>query len=403
MADLINVISKTAIAKAGLDLLNTGLETLNIKRRKSRLEQMSEWGNDSYKAMKDNSFLQSKMGKWMAGSIAAGVGLYAVRSVLKSVTRYDISEKTVLITGGSRGLGLVLARHLAEEGAKVIICARHKKALERATEDISERGDNVTAIQCDITDKQQVQNMIKEIEQKVGTVNVLINNASRIQVGPMENMTEEDYKEAMNVHFWGPLYVMNQIIPTMIKHKEGRIVNIVSLNGKISIPHLLPYNSSKYALAGLSEGMTTELSKHNVKVTTIYPGLMRTGSPRNAEVKGQFEKEFAWFKITDSLPLLTINVDRAARKIISAMKDGRKTLTLTPPAKIAEVAHGLAPSFTISTLNVLNSLLPESADGRTDSKKGYESSSRLSESFLTRMTKNAENYTLERIPRANGS
>ncbi len=322
--------------------------------------------------------------------------LIATKIAAGFLDKFSLKNKVVLITGGSRGLGLVLARQIADEGAKVAICSRSDDNLRRASEDLASRTTEHLAVPCDIREKRQVEDMIHKIKAEMGSIDILINNAGVVQVGPLETMKEEDYESAMKVHFWGPFYTINEVLPDMIKRKNGRIVNIVSVGGKVSFPHLLPYNTSKYALSGLSEGMATELSKYNIKVTTVYPGLMRTGSPRNIDVKGQHEKEYAWFKISDSLPVVSMNADRAARKIIVAMKKGTRTLTLTIPAKLAVAAHGIAPGLTMTIFDFINLLLPPDKENGQKVKKGYESNSRFTRSFLTKKTDEAAVKNLEK-------
>lgn len=99
----------------------------------------------------------------------------------------------------------------------------------------------------------------------------------------------------------------------MRRQRGGRIVNVSSVGGKIGVPHLLPYTASKFALTGLSEGLRVELKRERILVTTVCPGLMRTGSPRNALFRGKHKREYAWFAIADSLPLLSISAESAAR------------------------------------------------------------------------------------------
>ena len=217
----------------------------------------------------------------MAGA-SAGVFL-AVRAALRWWHEYDLRGKTVLITGGSRGLGLVLAREIAREGAHVAICARDEDELERAYEDLTGRGARaVLTVACDVTRREQVEDMVRVVRDHFGQIDVLVNNAGMIQVGPVEVMTLDDYEESMRTHFWAPLYAMMAVLPDMRQRGDGRIVNISSIGGKVSVPHLVPYCASKFALSGLSEGLRSELAKDNVMVTTVCPGLMRTGSPDNA-------------------------------------------------------------------------------------------------------------------------
>jgi NAD(P)-dependent dehydrogenase (short-subunit alcohol dehydrogenase family) len=153
---------------------------------------------------------------------------------------YDFQNRLVVITGGSRGLGLLLARHLADAGAALVICARDDEELASAEEELRERAPFVAAYACDLTRPGEIAELFNRIRREVGSIDVLINNAGIIQVGPLESMTLEDYKQAMAVHFWAPLQCMEQVLPDMRRRQEGRIVNISSIGGKIAAPHLLP-------------------------------------------------------------------------------------------------------------------------------------------------------------------
>ncbi len=222
-----------------------------------------------------------------------------------------------------------------------------------------------------------------------GQIDVLVNNAGTIAVGPMDVMTVEDYEQAMRVHFWGPLYAVLAVLPEMKRRGTGRIVNVSSIGGKISVPHLLPYSASKFALVGLSEGLRAELREDGILVTTVCPGLMRTGSPRNASFKGRHEAEYAWFKISDSLPLTSINARRAARQIIDAARHGDSEVVLTVQAKAAALFHGVFPGLTADILGLVNRLLPEAGGIGTRRAKGRASESELSRSWLAALTDRA--------------
>src|SRR4029079_1552156 len=171
-------------------------------------------------------------------------------TLLKRRSRFDLEGKGVLITGGSRGLGLVLARQFADEKARVVICARDQIELDRARVDLQQQGAEVRSFPCDVTDPEAVQKMVDEI----GQIDVLVNNAGIIQVGPLDTMTAEDFRRSLKTHFWGPLNTILAVLPQMRMRKTGRIVNISSVGGKVSVPHLLPYSASKFALVGLSKG-----------------------------------------------------------------------------------------------------------------------------------------------------
>jgi NAD(P)-dependent dehydrogenase (short-subunit alcohol dehydrogenase family) len=321
---------------------------------------------------------------------AAGAGaLVAARAAMRKWSEYDLRGKSVLITGGSRGLGLVLAREFAREGARVAICARDVEELNRARADLAERGANVLAVPCDVRERAQVNELVDVARDHFGQIDVLVNNAGVIQVGPVEVMTVEDYEEAMLTHFWGPLYATLAVLPEMRARRNGRIVNISSIGGKISVPHLVPYSASKFALVGLSEGLRAELKKDGVLVTTVCPGLMRTGSPRNALFKGRHREEYAWFSISDALPVSAMKAERAARQIIASCKRGDAEVVLSIQAELAVKFHALFPGLTSDLLGLINCLLPSAGGIGKRSAKGKDSQSDWSPSWLTFLNEKA--------------
>jgi short-subunit dehydrogenase len=313
---------------------------------------------------------------------AGARALSAVRS-LATWRDYQFKNKTVLVTGGSRGLGLVMARMLAREGARLAILARDPDELERAHQELSALGAEVVALSCDVTDRQDIENAVRLAKDRLGRIDVLINNAGVIQVGPMETMTLADYEEAMKTHFWAPLHATLAVLPDMRERREGRIVNIASIGGKVSVPHLLPYSASKFALTGLSEGLRAELLKDNILVTTVCPGLMRTGSPRNAIFKGQHRAEYAWFAISDSLPFTSTSAESAAERILKACRRGEAEVVITPQAKLAARVAGVFPGFVANVMGIVNAVLPGPGGVGTLRVRGEDSESALAPSLLT--------------------
>lgn len=324
---------------------------------------------------------------WLA---AAGVGAFvAVGAAVRLSRRISFQGRTILITGGSRGLGLILARELAEEGANIAICARDDAELSRAWAELHVITPDVLTVPCDVTIPSQVQAMVDEVTSRFGSIDVLINNAGVISVGPMEAMTGTDYEEAMSTHFWGPLYATLAVLPGMRARGEGRIVNISSIGGKIAVPHLLPYSASKFALVGFSEGLRAELARDGILVTTVCPGLMRTGSPPNATFKGQHRKEYAWFAISDALPVASISALRAARRIIRAARYGEAEVILSLPAKFAVWFHGVFPGLTSDLSALANRVLPEFGGIGTRRASGRDSESAITRSALTALSRRA--------------
>ncbi|MFT3698081.1 MAG: SDR family oxidoreductase [Kofleriaceae bacterium] len=291
--------------------------------------------------------------------VASAVGSIALlRGVIRARRKMDLTGKTVVITGGSRGLGLVLARTLGERGARVAICARDAAELERAKQELVRMGIDTFAMVCDVSDRDDVLKLIASVEDDFGAIDVLVNNAGIIQVGPLEAMTEDDFERAMKINWGGPLHAMMAVLPGMRKRKHGRIVNIASIGGKLAMPHLAPYAASKFALVGLSEAMRAECAKDNIYVTTVCPGLMRTGSPPFAWFKGHVKDEYAWFSIGDNSKLTSVSAESACAQIADALAAGDPELVISPQAKLAAFAHGLAPGFVQEVLGIVTRFLP---------------------------------------------
>ncbi len=292
-----------------------------------------------------------------AGVLAAGLAVG--RWLLHESRRIDFDDRHVLITGGSRGLGLVLARAFAAEGARLAICGRDETELENARAELARTGADVHAFVGDMSNAAQVRQLIPSVEDAGGPIDVVVNNAGLFQVGPYDSTTVDDYDRAMRTHFWGPLYVIQTILPKMRERHFGRIVNIASIGGKVSVPHLLPYSTSKFALVGLSEGLRAELARDNVYVTTVCPGLMRVGGQRRTHLNDQQSAEYALFAAGDDAPALSANATRTARRIVEACRYAEAELVIGAPARAAAWLHGLLPGMTSEALSILNRLLPK--------------------------------------------
>jgi NAD(P)-dependent dehydrogenase (short-subunit alcohol dehydrogenase family) len=279
----------------------------------------------------------------------------------------------------------VLARQAAADGARVAICGRDVGSLSRAGEELGEIGADVVTLECDVTDPDQVRRMVEEVTRRFGPVDVLITNAGVIEVGPAETMGIGDYKEAMDTNFWGVLYPILEVLPAMRARGDGRIVTITSIGGKLGVPHLVPYSASKFAAIGLSQGLRAELAAEGITVTTAVPGLMRTGSPRNAIFRGRHRAEYAWFSIADALPGLSVSAEEAASRILAGARRGDAEVLFPVTARAAAIAQAAAPNLTARVLAAVNRLLPEAPARRTGRRRGVESQSRLSPSLLTRL------------------
>jgi NAD(P)-dependent dehydrogenase (short-subunit alcohol dehydrogenase family) len=298
--------------------------------------------------------------------------------------RYTLRDKAVVITGGSRGLGLVLARHICAQGGNVALIARDPDELARAKADLAPRGGMVLTIECDLLDPAQIGAAVRQAIDRFGKIDILINNAGIIEVGPLENMTREDFERAMRLHFWAPFELIAQVVPEMRIWGGGRIVNISSIGGKVAVPHLAPYSASKFALTGFSDAIRAELARDNIHVTTVAPGMMRTGSHVNAKFKGKHDMEFAWFAASAGAPLISMNADRAARKILAACRRGQPSLTLTFAARGAILGNALFPNLTGYLMRLLNRFLPKPSGAEGNQLRGGSEVHRLIPDWLTR-------------------
>jgi short-subunit dehydrogenase len=297
---------------------------------------------------------------------------------------YSFEGKAILITG-ARGLALILARMLAEEGARLTLVARNPAELQRAADELRAMNGTVFTYAADLRIPTNAEAAVQAAFAQYGQLDVLINSAGIIQGGPLEHMRREDYEEALAIHFWAPLYTMEAALPHMKQQGAGRIVNIASIGGLVAIPHLAPYSASKFALVGLSDAWRDELAKDGIQITTVCPGLMRTGSQYNTGIKGQHQKELALFATIQSSPFVSVDARGAARQIIEACRRGDARLVISFQARLLALADTLFPELTADLKALAVGLLPGPTGPDGDRlQSGWHSQSRLAPSFLTR-------------------
>lgn len=297
---------------------------------------------------------------------AATVALYAIGGLAAGWMDARLARDTgdadafagkhVALTGGSRGLGFVMARQLLAAGARVSICGRTPESLESARTTLDSA--KLTTIACDVRDADDCRRFVDEAIVRNGPIDILINNAGVIEVGPLPTQSIDDFREAMDTHFWGPLQMTLAALPGMRARHAGHIVNVASIGGVMAVPHLAPYCASKFAQIGLTQALGSELALDGIRVTSIVPGLMITGSPEHAVFKGRNRAEFAWFTLSDANPLLSVPASTASRRILKAVALGRAQAVIGAPAKIAQLLNVLAPETTARLLRVAAGLLP---------------------------------------------
>lgn len=308
-------------------------------------------------SIKTESSMQTSM-PWLAAAGLSAGALFLASKLANSIRRrpVDLSGKVALITGGSRGLGLAIAQEFARQGARLALVARDAAELENAAAQVRALSAEVAVFPTDITQNNSIQTLVGEVINRFGRIDILVNDAGMIKVAPFENVTHDDFEEAMKLMFWAPVNLTLAVLPHMRQRNSGHIVNITSVGGRVAVPHLLPYSCAKFAFTGFSTGLSSELEADEIHVLTVVPGLMRTGSYLNAGFKGAPEHEFAWFSLLGNLPGFSVSAAQAAAEIRSALQRRRLTCTISLPAKILIHSESLLPEATRTAMQFVNRL-----------------------------------------------
>jgi NAD(P)-dependent dehydrogenase (short-subunit alcohol dehydrogenase family) len=300
---------------------------------------------------------------FLAG-LGAGVAAAAIATARALRSQPVPDGAVVLVTGGSRGLGFAIASRFAHRPVRLALAARDRLELATAQEVLLAEHPHLHPhdfylVDADLSNPNECHRLIDETLAHFGRIDVLVNNAGIIEVGPAESQPLDAFYRAMHIHFYGPLHILWAALPHLRQQepmpgwsRRAAIVNIASIGGKVAVPHMLPYTASKFALVGFSEGLHAELRRHNIHVTTVCPGLMRTGGEEHAHFIGDVEAEQRWFNFCANAPWLSTSVEHAANSIYSALSHGCAETTITPHAWLTARIHGLCPG-TSQTLNAL--------------------------------------------------
>lgn len=319
----------------------------------------------------------------ISGAAAAGAFVFTratAAALAERERQHDartLGGKVVLITGASRGLGLALAEELGRLGARIILTARNPWELERARSLLVKRNAtkdpaDILIVPADLREQEEAEHMVAKATEYFDRIDVLINNAGIITVGPFENQTIQDFHDVMDSNFFSGLHCTLSVLPQMLQRGRGSIVNITSIGGKIAVPHLLAYTASKFAAVGFSEGLHAELRAKGVDVLTVCSGLMRTGSHLNALFTGDAAKEYRWFSLLANLPCVSTSAAHAARRIARAVARRETEITISPQAVLGARLAGIAPALVSRAMSIVSRLLPDAVSEPSDLKRGAE-------------------------------
>jgi short-subunit dehydrogenase len=324
----------------------------------------------------------------VGGAITAGaiVGTAATAGVIALTIRALRSKPiphgaVVVITGGSRGLGLAIASRFAENRShrtspiRLVLCSRNRAELEQAQATLLARHPQLTPedfylVPADLAQSSECHRLVTETIAAFGRIDILVNNAGIILVGPLEDQPVEAFEQAVRINLLAAVHTTLAALPYMRVQqplegwtRRATIVNIASIGGKLAVPHMLPYSTAKFGLVGFSEGLHAELRHKGIRVTTVCPGLMRTGGEAHAKFVGNVEAEQKWFNFAAKTPIIATTAKHAANRIYAAVASGRAEIAITPQAWLAARFTGLCPETTQLASSLVNEyILPKAAE-----------------------------------------
>jgi short-subunit dehydrogenase len=306
----------------------------------------------------------SELSAFVLGALGVAV---AITSALSATHLPE--GAVVLVTGSSRGLGFGIASRFAKrKRIRLVLTARNAEELAQAKAKLLERhkhlqADDIHLVAADLAKADECRRLIDETLARFGRIDVLVNNAGIMEVGPAQVQPIEAFERAMQINCMAAVYTTWAALPHLMKQqplvgsRRAAIVNIASIGGKIAVPHMLPYATAKFALVGFSEGLHAELHRDNILVTTVCPGLMRTGGEAHAKFIGDVEAEKRWFMFAAKTPIIATTVEHAANKIFSAVAANRAEITITPQAWLAARFGGMFPETLQFANAVTNGLI----------------------------------------------
>ena len=244
-----------------------------------------------------------------------------------------LTDKVVLVTGASRGLGTDMARLFAREGAKLVLAARSGAGLEQLRDELTAKGVTALATPADVGDYESLQALVKEVESTLGGIDVLINNAGIEDVADFETMSPERIEEIMHVNVVGLMWLTRLALPGMIARGSGHVCNISSVAGLTPVPHNAVYSASKHAIVGFSRSLRWELAEHGIEVSVVCPGFVDGGM-------------FAEWGRPAPKASPAVSPQKVAEGVVRAVLDNKGEMVVTRGlTKIADVTFALIPEL----------------------------------------------------------
>ncbi|HEX9386805.1 MAG TPA: SDR family NAD(P)-dependent oxidoreductase [Anaerolineales bacterium] len=239
-------------------------------------------------------------------------------------------KKVAIVTGASLGIGRATALALAEQGASVALASRNGEALSTLAEELKHQGRQALVIPTDVTQREEVEALVREVVAQWGRVDILISNAGEYIRAPITDLDPATIQRSLDINFFGGVYCVKAVLPHMLKQKSGHIVFVTSMDGKIGLPPDAPYVSAKFALTGFCEVLRQEVRDRGISVTNVLPGRVDTPMIENLK--------FSWIS-----PKLA--PESVAKAILMGIRKRKPIVILPPGAKLLYYINVFAPTL----------------------------------------------------------
>uniref|UniRef100_B8HVX0 Short-chain dehydrogenase/reductase SDR n=1 Tax=Cyanothece sp. (strain PCC 7425 / ATCC 29141) TaxID=395961 RepID=B8HVX0_CYAP4 len=254
---------------------------------------------------------------------------------------------TVLITGASQGIGKATALLFARQGYNVVLAARQPDRLEQTAVEVRDCGVQSLAVPTDVRKPEQVDHLVQCALEQFGSVEVLINNAGIYLSGPVESFSLEDWQQAIDTNLWGYIHTIHFLLPHFLQRGSGTIVNLSSIGGKVPIPYLVPYSTTKFAVTGLTEALQAELGVKGIQVCGIYPNLIKSAFMERAIFRGQTaaDQQTRQDQVEQILQVPVVEKPEDVAQSIWESVQQRRSQVLVGSARLSATAYGVLPGL----------------------------------------------------------
>lgn len=253
----------------------------------------------------------------------------------------------ILITGASQGIGRATALLFARQGYDLVLAARQSDRLQAVAQEVQNLGQSAIAIPTDVKDAQQVQAMVAKALEHYSAIDVLVNNAGIYISGPVEAFSLEDWHQAIDTNLWGYIHTIHALLPHLLTRGTGTIINVSSIGGKVPLPYLVPYTTTKFAVTGLTEALHSELKPKGIHVGGIYPSIIKSDFLERAILRGKDQQD-AQGRLDQLNQVLSAPVVEKPEDVANAIWEAvrqQKEEVLVGSANVSKAAYGVFPGL----------------------------------------------------------